>query len=106
MRYLSGLIGYWKNQYLEGKSANVKVLESKIKDLEQMVGHLTMDNELLKSYGIYTTEEKREFIRGGLTKGSIVREERPCRRLWMVSPYMINMSIIFSKERRQRSTIG
>jgi transposase len=61
----SGLIGYWKNRYIEGKliegkSANVKALEAKIKDLEQMVGRLTMDNELLKKAMEYSMQGKRE----------------------------------------------
>jgi transposase len=61
----SGLIGYWKNRYLEGKliegkSANVKALEAKIKDLEQMVGRLTMDNELLKKAMEYTLQRRKE----------------------------------------------
>jgi transposase len=61
----SGLIGYWKNRYLEGKlvegkSANVKTLEAKIKDLEQMVGRLTMDNELLKKAMEYSLQRRKE----------------------------------------------
>ncbi|MBM3253659.1 MAG: transposase [Candidatus Omnitrophica bacterium] len=61
----SGLIGHWKNRYLEGKlvegkSASVRALEAKIKDLEQMVGRLTMDNELLKKAMEYTLQRRRE----------------------------------------------
>jgi transposase len=61
----SGLIGYWKNRYLEGKlvegkSSNVKTLEAKIKDLEQMVGRLTMDNELLKKAMEYSLQRRKE----------------------------------------------
>lgn len=61
----SGLIGHWKNRYLEGKliegkSANVKALEAKIKDLEQMVGRLTMDNELLKKAMEYSRQRRKE----------------------------------------------
>jgi transposase len=61
----SGLIGYWKNRYLEGKlvegkTANVKTLEAKIKDLEQMVGRLTMDNELLKKAMEYSLQRRKE----------------------------------------------
>jgi transposase len=61
----SGLIAHWKNRYLEGKliegkSANVKALEAKIKDLEQMVGRLTMDNELLKKAMEYSLQKRRE----------------------------------------------
>jgi len=63
----SGLIGYWKNRYIEGKlvegkSANVKALEAKIKDLEQMVGRLTMDKELLKKAMEYSMQRKRENL--------------------------------------------
>ena len=61
----SGLIGYWKNRYLEGKliegkAANVRALEAKIKDLEQMVGRLTMDNELLKKAMEYSLQRRKE----------------------------------------------
>jgi transposase len=74
----SGLIGYWKNRYLdgkliEGKSANVKALEAKVKDLEQMVGRLTMDNELLKKAMEYSIQRRREnslLITGRTLEGS------------------------------------
>jgi transposase len=61
----SGLIGHWKNRYMEGKlvegkSANVKALEAKIRDLEQMVGRLTMDNELLKKAMEYSIQKRRD----------------------------------------------
>lgn len=61
----AGLIGHWRNRYregklVEGKTANVKTLEAKIKDLEQMVGRLTMDNDLLKKAMEYTLQKKRE----------------------------------------------
>jgi transposase len=61
----TGLIGYWKKRYtegklVEGKSANVKSLEVKIRDLEQMVGRLTMDNELLKKAMEHTLQKRRE----------------------------------------------
>ncbi len=61
----TGLIGHWKNRYMEGKlvegkSANVKALEAKIRDLEQMVGRLTMDNELLKKAMEYSIQKRRE----------------------------------------------
>jgi transposase len=63
----SGLIGYWRDRYtegklVEGKSANVKALESKIKELERMVGRLTMDNELLKKAMEYSMQKKRENL--------------------------------------------
>lgn len=61
----TGLIGHWRDRYaegklVEGKSANVKALEAKIKELEQMVGRLTMDNELLKKAMGYTLQKRRE----------------------------------------------
>ncbi len=61
----TGLIGHWKNRYsegklIEGKPANVKALEAKIRDLEQMVGRLTMDNELLKKAMEYAIQKRRE----------------------------------------------
>lgn len=63
----TGLIGYWRNRYaegklVEGKSANVEALEAKVKDLEQMVGRLTMDNELLKKAIEYTLQKRRENL--------------------------------------------
>lgn len=61
----TGLIGYWKKQYsegklVEGKAENTKALEAKVKDLEQMVGRLTMDNELLKKAMEYSLRKRRE----------------------------------------------
>lgn len=61
----TGLIGYWKKQYtegklVEGKTENTKALEAKVKDLEQMVGRLTMDNELLKKAMGYSLRKRRE----------------------------------------------
>jgi len=63
----TGLISYWKKRYsegklVEGKSANVKSLEAKIQDLEQMVGRLTMDKELLKKAMEYTLQKRRENL--------------------------------------------
>lgn len=61
----SGLIAHWRDRYTEGKlieskSTNVKALEAKIRDLEQMVGRLTMDNELLKKAMEYSIQKRRE----------------------------------------------
>ena len=61
----TGLIGHWRNQYaegklIEGKTENVKALEAKVKDLEQMVGRLTMDNDLLKKAMEYSLRKRRE----------------------------------------------
>lgn len=63
----SGLITHWRDRYtegklIEGKAANVKVLEAKINDLERMVGRLTMDNELLKKAIEYSMQKKRESL--------------------------------------------
>jgi transposase len=61
----TGLIGHWRKRYtegklVEGKTENVKALEAKVRDLEQMVGRLTMDNELLKKAMEYTMKRRRE----------------------------------------------
>jgi transposase len=61
----TGLIDHWRKRYadgkfVEGKSANIKSLEAKVRDLEQMVGRLTMDNELLKKAMEYTLQKRRE----------------------------------------------
>ncbi len=74
----TGLIGHWKKRYgegklVEGKSANVKSLEAKIRDLEQMVGRLTMDNDLLKKAMEHTLQKRREnslLITGRNLEGS------------------------------------
>jgi transposase-like protein len=63
----TGLIGYWRSLYMdgkliEGKTASVKALEAKIKELGQMVGRLTMDNEMLKKAMEYTLQKKRENL--------------------------------------------
>lgn len=69
-----GLIGYWRKRYIEGKlaegkSANAKALEAKIRDLEQMVGRLTMDNELLKKAMEYSLQKRRENLSPITVKG-------------------------------------
>lgn len=61
----TGLIGYWRTRYeagklVEGKSDNINALEAKVKDLEQMVGRLTMDNDLLKKAMEYSLRKRRE----------------------------------------------
>ncbi|TAL47641.1 hypothetical protein EPN87_02430 [archaeon] len=61
----TGLIGYWRNRYeegklIEGKPDNVRALEAKVKGLEQMVGRLTMDNELLKKAMEYSLRKRKE----------------------------------------------
>lgn len=57
------LISYWRDQYLKGglqedTGGNVRDLKRRIAELEQMVGRLTMDNELLKKALTYL--ERRE----------------------------------------------
>lgn len=55
-----GLIYHWKKQYAKGRFGNepeqVEVLKERIKELERMVGRLTMDNDLLKK-ALQTTLE-------------------------------------------------
>jgi transposase len=47
-----GLIYYWKQQYAKGRFGNepdqAEAFKERIKELERMVGRLTMDNDLLK----------------------------------------------------------
>lgn len=47
-----GLIYYWKQQYAKGLFGNepdqAEALKERLKELERMVGRLTMDNDLLK----------------------------------------------------------
>ena len=47
-----GLIAHWKQQYAKGRFGNepdqVEALKEHVKELERMVGRLTMDNDLLK----------------------------------------------------------
>lgn len=48
----SGLLNHWKKQYAKGSFGNEPTQEAaqseKIRQLEQMVGRLTMENEFLK----------------------------------------------------------
>lgn len=74
----AGLIGHWRSRYMEGKlvegkAANVKGLEAKVRELEQMVGRLTMDNELLKKAMEYSLQKRRESslpVTGKILAGS------------------------------------
>lgn len=47
-----GLIYHWKQQYAKGRFGNepnqMEAFQERIKELERMVGRLTMDNDLLK----------------------------------------------------------
>jgi len=48
----NGLVHYWKRQYAKGKFGNEPTHEAaakeRVKELERMVGRLTMDNDFLK----------------------------------------------------------
>jgi len=59
----SGLLHHWKKQYSRGRFGNEPTQEAALKDriakLEQMVGHLTMENEFLKK-ALENTLEKAE----------------------------------------------
>jgi transposase len=59
-----GLLYHWKKQYALGKFENEPrqdlVLKERIKELERMVGRLTMDNDLLKKALQNTVEQSRK----------------------------------------------
>ncbi len=59
------IIFYWREQYIEGKleeniSSNVTVLKDRVKNLERMVGRLSMDKELLKKALEFSMKRKEE----------------------------------------------
>jgi len=61
----SGLIVHWKRRYeegglVEGPSRTEKELLGRIAQLEQMVGRLTMENDLLKKAVEYTARRRKE----------------------------------------------
>lgn len=61
----SGLILHWKKRYeegglVEGPSRTEKELLVRISQLEQMVGRLTMENDLLKKAVEYTVRRRKE----------------------------------------------
>lgn len=61
----SGLILHWKRRYeegglVEGPSRTEKELVGRIAQLEQMVGRLTMENDLLKKAAEYTARRRKE----------------------------------------------
>ena len=65
----SGLFYHWKDQYTKGRFDNPPTqeaaLEERVRQLEQLVGKLTLENEFLKKAvqrGLCTAEEKRQFI--------------------------------------------
>jgi len=61
----SGLILHWKRRYeagglTEGRSRSEKELVARIAQLEQMVGRLTMENELLKKAVEFSVRRRKE----------------------------------------------
>ncbi|GAG59870.1 unnamed protein product [marine sediment metagenome] len=60
------VISRWKKDYMDGKffenlsSTDIKRLELKIRELERVVGELTMENRLLKKARDLNTMEKKE----------------------------------------------
>ena len=60
----SGLMYYWKKRYDQGKLGNEshhpEAIKERIKELERMVGRLTMDNEFLKKTLQHTIEASRK----------------------------------------------
>jgi len=62
------MINRWKKDYKEGKffenvtSQDMAKLELKIRDLERLVGRLTLENEILKKIRDLDTKEKKESL--------------------------------------------
>jgi len=61
----SHLIIRWRKEYAEGKLArdddpDLLARDARIRELERMVGKLTMENELLKKAGAFMKARKRE----------------------------------------------
>ena len=60
------MINRWKKDYRKGKffenvsSQDMAILELKIRDLERLVGKLTLENEVLKKLRDLDTKEKKE----------------------------------------------
>ena len=73
------IISRWKKDYLDGKffenlnSSDIKRLELKVRELERLVGELTMENRLLKKARDLNTKEKKEdtFIITSKTWGQL-----------------------------------
>lgn len=66
------LIIQWRKRYVEGKleeTANPSDKDERIKELERMVGRLTMENELLKKGVRFALARENE--RSSVTSGSI-----------------------------------
>ena len=65
----SGLLSHWKRQYAKGGFDNPPnqeaALEERVRQLEQLVGKLTLENEFLKKSRTekpICREEKRQFV--------------------------------------------
>jgi len=62
------LINRWKKEYKTGRffenvnSSDMARLELKIRDLERLVGRLTLENEMLKKFRDLDTKEKKESL--------------------------------------------
>lgn len=60
------MINWWKKDYKAGKffenvtSQDIAKLELRIRDLERLVGRLTLENEVLKKIRDIDTKEKKE----------------------------------------------
>ena len=58
------VIRQWKEQYAKGQLADPEAVgesqEERIRELERMVGQLTMENALLKRAVVYTLQRRRE----------------------------------------------
>jgi len=60
------MINWWKRDYKAGKffenvtSQDMAKLELRIRDLERLVGRLTLENEMLKKIRDLNTKEKKE----------------------------------------------
>jgi len=59
-----GLLYYWKRRYQQGKlgneSSHPEALKERIKELERIVGQLTMDNDFLKKALAHSLEASRK----------------------------------------------
>lgn len=59
-----GLLYYWKRRYHQGKLGNEsqhpEALKDRIRELERMVGRLTMDNDFLKKILQHSIEAARK----------------------------------------------
>jgi transposase len=62
------ILNRWKKDYKDGKffenvtSQDMARLELRIRDLERLVGRLTLENEMLKKIRDFDTKEKKEYL--------------------------------------------